>query len=228
MKKTQIDIDQIELKKFDIRAKEKIEHQNKKYKFKQLNKESRINSFSLKNIYSKDKIDKITLNIPKRLKRIKTPEKIKQEIQQINYNQDFEKKRKKFNEKLAILTTCFVNELDLLFVSSSNNKISAWQYFNDEFINVNELEDDIGKSENTYAVLDSVLPQYTLDWEPIHKRLYSGQADGKILVWELNKTKNIEDFTLDFNKAKKQREEEIKRKMKKYNFSNEFNKLLQL
>ena len=121
-----------------------------------------------------------------------------------------------------------VNELDLLFVSSSNNKISAWQYFNDEFINVNELEDDIGKSENTYAVFDSVLPQYTLDWEPIHKRLYSGQADGKILVWELNKTKNIEDFTLDFNKAKKQREEEIKRKMKKYNFSNEFNKLLQL
>ena len=81
VKKTQIDIDQIELKKFDIRAKEKIEHQNKKYKFKQLNKESRINSFSLKNIYSKDKIDKITLNIPKRLKRIKTPEKIKQEIQ---------------------------------------------------------------------------------------------------------------------------------------------------
>ena len=228
VKKTQIDIDQIELKKFDIRAKEKIEHQNKKYKFKQLNKESRINSFSLKNIYSKDKIDKITLNIPKRLKRIKTPEKIKQEIQQINYNQDFEKKRKKFNEKLAILTTCFVNELDLLFVSSSNNKISAWQYFNDEFINVNELEDDIGKSENTYAVFDSVLPQYTLDWEPIHKRLYSGQADGKILVWELNKTKNIEGFTLDFNKAKKQREEEIKRKMKKYNFSNEFNKLLQL
>ena len=166
VKKTQIDIDQIQLKEFELRAKEIIEQQIKRNKMKLLlNKENRLNSFSLKNINIKDNIEKISKENPKKIKRVKTPEKLKEEIRQININSDFEKKKKDFNKKLTILTTCFVNDLDLLFVSSSNNKISAWKYINAEFVNVNQLEDDIVKNDNNYAVFSSILPQYTLDWE---------------------------------------------------------------
>ena len=229
VKKTQIDIDQIQLKEFEIRAKEIIEQQIKRNKMKLLlNKENRLNSFSLKNINIKDNIEKISKENPKKIKRVKTPEKLKEEIRQININSDFEKKKKDFNKKLTILTTCFVNDLDLLFVSSSNNKISAWKYINAEFVNVNQLEDDIVKNDDNYAVFSSILPQYTLDWEPISKRLYTGQADGKILVWDVHKSKNIEYLTLDFHKAKEQREEEMKRKINGFHFLKETNKLSQL
>ena len=231
-KKTQIDIDQIQLKEFDIKAKELIEHEIKMNKIKLLiNEETRLNSFSLKNINLKERIDKLFNEIPQKTKRVKTPEKLREEIRQINSNNDFEKKKKDFNKKLTILATCFVDELDILFVSSSNNKISAWQYINAEFVNINQLEEDIetiNKLDNKYAVFDSFLPQYTLDWEPIQKRLYSGQADGKILVWDIHKSKNLENFTLDFHQAKKQKEEEIQRKINEFQFSKEAHKLSQL
>ena len=230
VKKTQIDIDQIQLKEFELRAKHIIEQQLKRNKIKLLllSKENRLNSPSLKSINIKEKIDKKPNEIPKKIKRLKTPEKLKEEIRQININSNFEKKKKDFNKKLTILTTCFVNDLDLLFVSSSNNKISAWKYTNAEFVNVNQLEDDIVKNDDNYAVFSSLLPQYTLDWEPISKRLYTGQADGKILVWDLHKSKNIEHLTLDFHKAKEQKEEEMKKKINDFHFYKEANKLSQL
>ena len=229
VKKTQIDIDQIQLKEFDNKAKKIIEQQMKRNKIKLLiNRENLIKGYSLRNKNIAEKIEKISNEIPKKAKRIKTPEKLREEIRQINKNTDLEKKKKDFNKKLTILTTCFVSELDLLFVSSSNNKISAWQYINSEFVNVNQLEDEIIDNDNTYAVFDSELPQYTLDWEPIQRRLYSGQADGKILVWDMNKSKNLEFYTLDFHKAKEQKEEEMERKLNKFQFSKEANKLSQI
>ena len=229
VKKTQIDIDQIKLKEFDIKAKKIIEQQIKKNKIKLLlNKENRINSFSSKNTNEKENIEIISNEIPKNIKRVQTPEKLREEIRQINNNIDFERKKKDFNKNLTVLAVCFVSDLDLLFVSSSNNKISAWKYENVEFINVNQLEDDIIEKDNTYAIFDSVLPQYTLDWEPIQKRLYSGQADGKILAWDMHKSKNLEFFTLDLRKAKEQKEEEIKRKINKFQFSKETNRLSHL
>ena len=233
VRKTQIDIDQIQMKEFDLRAQNLIEQENKVKKIKLIiNKENRINSFSLRNINIKEKIEKVSNDIKndnkKKLKRIRTPDKLKEEIKEINSNALFEKKKKEFNRKLTILTSCFVNELDILFVSSSNNKISAWQYINGEFINVNQYEEEIiDQMDNAYAVFDSYLPQYTLDFEPIQKRLYSGQADGKILVWDMHKTKNLENYTLDFHKAKEEKEEEIKRKVSDFKFSQEENKLSQ-
>ena len=230
IKKTQIDIDQIQLKEFEIKAKKIIEQQLKRNKIKLLiNKEKSINSYSLRNINAtKEKVEKMSKELPKTVKRIKTPEKLREEIRQINNNNDFEKKKKDFNKKLTILTTCFIPDLDLLFVSSSNNKISAWQYVNAEFVNVNKLEDDIIDKENTYAIFDSVLPQYTLDWEPIQRRLYSGQADGKILVWDMHKSKHLDLLTLDFHKAKEQKEEEFKRKLNNFQYNQETNKPSQL
>ena len=86
-KKTQIDIDQIQLKEFDIKAKELIEHEIKMNKIKLLiNEETRLNSFSLKNINLKERIDKLFNEIPQKIKRVKTPEKLREEIRQINSN----------------------------------------------------------------------------------------------------------------------------------------------
>ena len=234
VRKIQIDIDKIQMKEFDVRAQNLIEKEDKMKKIKLIiNKENRINSYSLRNINIKEKIEKVSNDIKndmkKRLKRIKTPDKLKEEIKEINNNALFEKKKKEFNKKLSILASCFVNEMDILFVSSSNNKISAWKYINGEFINVNQYEEEIiDQMDNVYAVFDSYLPQYTLDFEPVKKRLYSGQADGKILVWDTHKTKNLDIYTLDFHKAKAQKEQEIKRKINDFKFSQEENKLSQI
>ena len=225
VKKTQINIDQIKLKEFDQKAKEMLEKENKKNLSKLLmNKENAVYSFIHNNISKKDENETeiITNELAKKLKRIKTPDKLREEINLINSSSDYDKKKKNYDQNLSILTTCYVRKLDILFISSSNNKISAWKYINNtQFVNVNELEDDIKKIDNTYAIFDSILPQYTLDWEPNQNRLYSGQADGKILVWEMNKTKNIENLTLDFHKAKEQREKYIRKKINNYQISKE-------
>ena len=225
VKKTQINIDQIKLKEFDQKAKEMIEKDNKRNKSKiLLNKENALYSFIFKNINKKDENETeiISKELSKKIKRVKTPDKLRQEINQINSSSNYDKKKKDYDQNLAILTTCYVRKLDILFISSSNNKISAWKYINNsQFVNVNEVEDNIKKMDNTYAIFDSDLPQYTLDWEPNQNRLYSGQSDGKILAWEMKKTKNIENLTLDFHKAKEQREKYIKGKINNYQASKE-------
>jgi len=227
VKKTQRDIDQMQMKEFDIKARERIQKQKEENKKKLLKQQENLlkrNNISIK--------ENLLLNnyTKKKAKRVETPEKLKNEIKKININIDFEKKKKEFNKKLTILTTCFVNDLDLLFVSSSNNKISAWKYINGEFINVNKLEEEIKEKENfNCAILDSILPQYTLDWEPIQKQLYSGQADGKILLWDIYKSKNLEYYTLDYKKAKEKHDEEMLQKNKNFrNFSFDKNKNIDL
>ena len=211
VKKTQRDIDQMQMKEFDVKAKSKIKKEKEESIKKLLiHKEHLLKRNLIKNI---DILK--TNNIVKKSKRVETPEKLRNEIKKINTNLDFEKKKKEFNRKLTILTTCFVNDLDLLFVSSSNNKISAWKYINGEFLNVNQLEEEIQEKTNcSYAILNSILPQYTMDWEPIQKQLYSGQADGKILLWDINKSKNLDYYTLDFKKAKEKHDEEMLQKNK--------------
>lgn len=213
VKKTQRDIDQMEMKEFEIKAREKIQKKEDENKIKLLiNQEYKLkrNLLKMRNHFNS--------NIIKKEKRVETPEKLKNELKRINNNIDFEKKKKEFNRKLTILTSCFVNEYDLLFVSSSNNKISAWKYINGDFINVNQLEDDIKERTNfSCAILDATLPQYTIDWEPIQKILYSGQADGKILYWDIYKSKNIDHYTLDYKIAKAKHDEELLRKNKNFN-----------
>ena len=60
------------------------------------------------------------------------------------------------------------------------------------------------KYETTCAILDAELPQQTQEWDPVQKILYSGQADGKILLWDVNKSKHLENSILDFEVAKKE------------------------
>ena len=118
----------------------------------------------------------------------------------------------KINKKLTILSTLFVDEYDTLFISSTNNIISAWVYENFEFRNINNFgnEKNINPDLFLISIFDADLPQCTMDWDSLQKKLYSGQVDGKILQWDLSKEKNIESNTLDFNKAKLKHEEDIK------------------
>ena len=148
---------------------------------------------------------------PNKQNRDDTPEKLKQELKIINSDY-FKTNKKDFNKKLTILCTVFVDEYDTLFISSSNNKISAWKYDEGDFKNINKIEgENKDKTLFTCAILDAELPQQTMDWDGTQKKLYSGQADGKILMWDINKTKNIENGTLDFAKAKERHEEDVKK-----------------
>ena len=47
-----------------------------------------------------------------------------------------------------------------------------------------------------------------MDWDPMQKKLYSGQSDGKILIWDILTSKGKEEDVLDFQKAKKKHEME--------------------
>ena len=142
----------------------------------------------------------------KKIEKEKTPEKLKRELEKIKHEQIITK----INKKLSIITTVFINEFDVLLISTTNNKICAWQYLNGEFKNVNAKNDfRIEKNYFKCSILSAEFPQNTMSWDPIQKYLYTGQNDGKILKWELSKPKPLEKEELDFDKAKNRKEEDL-------------------
>lgn len=94
---------------------------------------------------------------------------------------------KKFiNKKLTVLTSIFLEEFDVLLISATNNKISAWKYEHYEFKNCNtphhwELTTDYQK----LPILSTEMPQHVMAFDTITHRLYTGQPDGDILEWSL-------------------------------------------
>ena len=107
------------------------------------------------------------------------------------------------NKKLTILSTVYIPEYETLLISSSNNKISAWKYIQGEFVNVNAVSDfNLDKNDMRCAIQMASVPQYSIVWEPVNQKIYTGQADGKILKWCLDRTRNIENDTLDIKKAR--------------------------
>ena len=95
VKKTQRDIDQMQMKEFDIKAKEKIKKTKEENRMKLLIHQQHL----LKRNLIKN-IEKLNLNkTAKKVKRVETPEKLRNEIKRINTNLDFEKKKKQFNRK---------------------------------------------------------------------------------------------------------------------------------
>ena len=138
----------------------------------------------------------------------KTPEKLRQELERIKHEQFVSP----VNKKLTAVAMVFINEFDVLLISTTNNKICAWQYANNDFKNVNGNHDfRIEKNYFRCSILSSDSPQNTLSWDPILRNLYSGQSDGKILKWNLAKPKPLEKEELDFEKAKIKKEEELKK-----------------
>ena len=131
--------------------------------------------------------------------------------------------KKDFYKKLTVLSTCFVDEYNLLFVSSFNNMISAWKFNEQNFNNINHIDE----SDNSIIIRNSIvyscpllsadLPQSTMDWDPMQKKLYTGQSDGKILIWDIMTSKGKEEDILDFKKAKAKHDLESPRKMEENN-----------
>ena len=192
---------------------------NKKYSTNNFNKlktprgtfKNTMNNFSKKNSFSPNLTQSSFLpNIyQQKKKEEKTPERIRQEIERINQ----EKFISSVNKKLTAVAMVFINEFDVLLISTTNNKICAWQYLNNDFINVNAEKDfHLEKNYFSCSILSSDSPQNTLTWDPILRNLYSGQSDGKILKWNLAKAKPLEKEELDFEKAKIKKEEELKKR----------------
>ena len=164
----------------------KLRHNNSSYIDNNYNRTNKLLNFG--NI-SNSIINKNNDNRPP------TPETIKDEIYKIN-KEDIKTKNKKLlhNKGLFALCTCFVEEYDLLFVSASNNKISAWyyDYKNNEFKNANLInfrnvsEFQFEFNNIQVPLFSTKVPQNTMCFDHTLKCLYSGQENGKILKWDMN------------------------------------------
>ncbi len=117
--------------------------------------------------------------------RLPTPDSIRKEINQINGKN----KNDNINDiRYYPIHACFVDEFDLLFISSTNNKISAWKFNNKkyEFENLNNsMKIKEYNIEDNIPLYNCKLPQYCLCFDNSSRMLYSGQEDGKIMLWEL-------------------------------------------
>ena len=127
---------------------------------------------------------------------------------------------KDFHKKLTVLCTCFVDEFNLLFVSSSNNIIQTWKFVEQSFKNINTINESgknapvVIKNSTIYScpLFSEDLPQNDMDWNPVQKKLYSGEGNEKILVWHNLKSKGKEESYLDFKKAKEKHDRESSRR----------------
>ena len=151
----------------------------------------------------KEKENYKTITIP-------TPIKVKDEIAKINQNKmnsptNIIKKNK--YENFYPIKICFVEEFDIMFVSSSNNKISAWKFDNKklEFKNINniyinnenlKINLDLDDKNIQLPLLSCEMPQYAMCFDPGYKFLYTGQEDGKIFKWDFNSNKPIHTFEI--------------------------------
>ena len=212
---TQDEIDKFEINELDHKTKIMLQKESEKARQLFLKQKENILSFRKKNnikgyidLYKKEAkyINKDLLK-SKEKERIPTPLAISREIRLIKGNNFLNNKKRNVNRKLSTLCTFFVEEYDLLFISSSNNKISAWRY-NTElkgFQNVNSsnyLSKNFvfSDSEMKIPIFSSGIPQYTLCFDSIMNKLYSGQEDGKILVWNMNSSKNKDFLFYEDNK----------------------------
>ena len=94
--------------------------------------------------------------------------------------------------KVGILTTLFIQEYDLLLVSQTNKKITAWRYIGGDFKNDNNMKYfSNDKSHVAFEIIITELPQYCMTWDSINKHLYTGQEDGKIHKWDLFKSHSL-------------------------------------
>ena len=188
---TKYEINEINLKAEKMIKKEEEEKEKKLGKFQnKLNQlKTQINNKDIKKDNDKDDSKEKEKN---KIQRIPTPENIKLEIEKIN----------KINSPiLQNLSTkifypiciCFNEESDIMFISSSNNKISAWKFDNKkyEFKNINNDNND-----SYIPLLSCEMPQYAMCYDPGYKVLYTGQEDGKIFKWDLISPKPIHVFEI--------------------------------
>ena len=124
----------------------------------------------------------------------------REENSKIKKSLDEEKKKKNVATIFKKLTILFIRkisfykvflpEYDILLISSSNKRITAWKYNDAVFNNINTIEKknlQYDKSNLICNILISASPQYRMAFDNIGKNLYTGQNDGKINKWDLSK-----------------------------------------
>lgn len=114
--------------------------------------------------------------------------------------------------KVGIITTVFISELDVLLVSQSNKKITSWKYVAGEFKNDNNMKTNNNDSQSSYEILFSNTIQYCMTWDQINKSLFTGQEDGKIHKWDLNKSQPIGLLTCESALDETEKKKSIKKK----------------
>jgi len=217
VKDTQREINELEIKELNNRAKDLVKKEEEEKILKKQKHENKM-----RGSLSKDSLNNLSPNRKRTINyneydinnnnknQNETSDRLKKELERLT-NDGLNSIQNSINKKLTVLTTEFIPEYDLLLVSSSNNKISSWKFIEGSFKNVNQISNNIIDRHNfSCAILSTITPQYTMTWDPMQKHLYTGQMDGKILKWNLTKSKNLENETLDFTIAKVQHELELK------------------
>ena len=238
IKDTQNKVNKFEINMLNIKAQELLikQEEEKKIKNKELlKKKARRKSMMLNLQYIPNPNDlseqNNTQNSPTEKTNLNTQSIINKKSKNLNRTNNLNKEssennssfrripQKDFYKKLTVLSTCFVDEYNLLFVSSFNNMISAWKYNEQNFKNINHIDESnnsiIMRNSIIYScpLLSSDLPQSTMDWDPMQKKLYTGQSDGKILIWDIFTSKGKEEDILDFKKAKAKHDLESPKKI---------------
>ena len=217
----QDEIDKLEINELDNKATIMLQKESERIKKAFLKQKENYMSFKRKNNikdlinFSKKDIKFATQEIIKNKgkERIPTPLSLTRELKLIKGSTNKNRARKNIMRKLYILNTFFVEEYDLLFISSSNNKISAWKYDIElnEFKNANSSKAKnliFSETKIRIPIFSSSLPQHSICFDTIMNKLYSGQEDGKILVWDMKSSKHKDQLIYhqtkkDFNKTSK-------------------------
>ena len=207
---TQREINKLEINELYMKAEKNIkkeeEEKNKKLGKFQIKLNAKLTQTTQNNSKENENI---------KTQRIPTPENIKNEIMKINkvnisspeHNIGIKNKFEKFYP----IKICFSDEYDIMFISSNNNKISAWKFDNKnyEFKNINYINNTSEKNNNIninnlnsenndikLPLLSCEMPQYAMCFDPGYKVLYTGEEDGKIFKWDFNSNKPIHTFEI--------------------------------
>ena len=98
-------------------------------------------------------------------------------------------------------------------ISSTNNTITAWKYSRNEIKNVNVTSEfRFTKEELKLAIFITSSPQTSMVWDDQQKCLLTGQADGRILKWDLTEPNPILEDTLNIQTVMDKMNKEIQSK----------------
>ena len=231
--KTEEKLKKLERKKLIYKQKLKEKYRNlfEKYKQKCEQRTKNNNSFSSDKHNSKDNSQEKNSNPNKSLnninsKRISSINSVKkekskninlkkilpEEIMEISLNKEMNDKKEK--KKFHIVNTLFLDVYNILFISSTNNIITAWkfrekeEYFENSNLICQNIDDPHNKKECIFEKNSILIPlfiteytQYTMCFDYSANNLYTGQTDGKILKWEMTINKPI--LILDINNFNK-------------------------
>lgn len=184
LREIQKDIDELEDRELDERAKQKKKQQEENIKKSKLGKksgtknnrnkigvigllnqsgddvtlikkeETEMTSFDIRKLKFKDEKDKMKGN--------KMTDKRKNPITNFAYK----KLMAICVSKYLYIILVFLPEYDILLVSASNKRISAWKYLNGEFKNANTIREQFNIDKNYFAcsILSPYLTQYCMAW----------------------------------------------------------------